>query len=171
MPFTRACQQRCGRNWRRNEAKVGKVGVEAFWMLPRQSLCCCLQERWPRRPRPREEEQTHQPRGVQARSWGWSEKRREAVDLGWNVREGLTQSLDSQAKTTPVSLAGWPAPPVDILAQLVPYKGVRHIPMGFQPFPRPGPKQLLSGVLSQGGDTDTGDRRPSPRALMPIPYL
>lgn len=28
----------------------------------------------------------------------------EAVDLGWNILEGLTQSEDSQTKTTPTCL-------------------------------------------------------------------
>lgn len=41
---------------------------------------------------------------------GLSGDRWEAMDLGLSRMEGLTQSSDSQTKTTPVSLAGWLAP-------------------------------------------------------------
>lgn len=95
---------RYGTGWRQSEAREGgQVEVKASWMLPPQNLYHYLRGRWPSGPQPGDKEQTCQFDGAQARSWDWFVW--EAVDLGWNILERLTQSEDSQTKTTPVFLA------------------------------------------------------------------
>lgn len=95
---------RYGTGWRRSEAgEGGQVEVNASWMLPPRNLYHYLRGRWPSGPQPGDKEQTCQFDGAQARSWDWFVW--EAVDLGWNILERLTQSEDSQTKTTPVFLA------------------------------------------------------------------